>query len=53
MGEQHSGKNIYAAFHPEQYVRTVLAKRFYVLDVIPGGATDAFQDVYLLQKAGK
>jgi ubiquinone/menaquinone biosynthesis C-methylase UbiE len=49
-GEEHSGKNICAAYHPEQYVRKILAKQFRVLDFIPGGAKDANQDVFLLKK---
>lgn len=52
IGEEDSGKNICAVFHPEQYVRNKLAKGFRILDFIPGGAKDANQDVYLLQKIG-
>ena len=48
--DEHSGKNICAAYHPEQYVRNILAKGFRILDFIPGGATDANQDVFLIQK---
>jgi 2-polyprenyl-3-methyl-5-hydroxy-6-metoxy-1,4-benzoquinol methylase len=49
-GEEHTGKNICAAYHPEQYVSNILAKGFRVLDFVPGGARDANQDVFLLQK---
>ena len=49
-GAEHMGKNICAAYHPEQYVRNILAKGFRILDFIPGGAKDANQDVFLLQK---
>ena len=49
-GAELAGKNTCAAFHPEQYIRNVFAKGFNVLDFVPGGAADAFQDVFLLQK---
>ncbi len=49
-GAKHTGRNTCAAFHPEQYIRNVFARGLNVLDFIPGGATDAFQDVFLLQK---
>lgn len=52
-GEEHAGKNICAAYHPEQYVRNILAKGFRILEFVPGGAWDANQDVFLLQKKGK
>jgi 2-polyprenyl-3-methyl-5-hydroxy-6-metoxy-1,4-benzoquinol methylase len=52
-GSELAGKNTCAAFHPEQYVRNVFAKGLNVLDFVPGGATDAFQDVFLLQKKSK
>lgn len=45
-----SGSNHCATYHPEQYVRTVLAKDLHVIDFVPGGAKDANQDVFLLQK---
>jgi 2-polyprenyl-3-methyl-5-hydroxy-6-metoxy-1,4-benzoquinol methylase len=50
MGAERTGKNTCAAFHPEQYIRNVFAKGLNVLDFVPGGATDASQDVFLLQK---
>jgi hypothetical protein len=49
-GEERAGKNTCAAFHPEQYIRNIFAKGFTIVDFVPGGATDAFQDVFLLQK---
>ena len=49
-GKEHAGKNTCAAYHPEQYVRNILAKKFRILDFIPGGARDANQDVFLIQK---
>jgi cyclopropane fatty-acyl-phospholipid synthase-like methyltransferase len=48
--EEHKGTNICAAYHPERYVRDTLAKGFRILDFVPGGAKDANQDVFLLQK---
>jgi len=47
---EHSGDNECGAYHPESYVRRSLAKGFLVVDFIPGGAKDANQDVFLLQK---
>jgi SAM-dependent methyltransferase len=49
-GAEHTGRNICATFHPERYIRNVFAKGLNVLDFVPGGAIDAFQDVFLLQK---
>jgi ubiquinone/menaquinone biosynthesis C-methylase UbiE len=51
--EEFSGSNRCCTYHPEQYVRNHLAKDFRVLDFLPGGAKDANQDVYLLQKTHK
>jgi SAM-dependent methyltransferase len=45
-----SGSNRCTAYHPEVYVRNVLARELTVIDFIPGGAKDANQDVFLLQK---
>ena len=45
-----SGSNACATFHPERYVRNVLADGFDVLAHIPGGAVDVQQDAVLLQK---
>jgi SAM-dependent methyltransferase len=47
---KYSGTNICGAFHPESYVRHVLAEGFRVIDFIPLGAKDANQDLYLLQR---
>ena len=47
---EHSGDNECGAYHPEAYVRRSLAKEFVVVDFVPGGAKDANQDVFLLQK---
>jgi len=44
------GSNFCAAFHPETYVRNVLARGFDVADFIPKGAKgNPTQDVYLLR----
>ncbi len=44
------GSNVCAAFHPESYVRNVLARGFDVVDFIPQGAKGCpTQDVYLLR----
>ena len=47
---EHSGDNECSAYHPESYVRRSLAKEFLLMDFVPGGAKDANQDVFLLQK---
>lgn len=44
------GTNYCGTYHPETYVRNILAKDFTIVDFIPDGAKDAGQDVYLLQK---
>lgn len=51
------GSNIFAAFHPPEYVREELARGLEVVDFIPGAGPKARdpgrvpQDVYLLRKA--
>jgi SAM-dependent methyltransferase len=50
IGKESIFSNICAVFHPESYVRNMLPDRLHVLDFIPGGAKDAHQDVFLLQK---
>jgi SAM-dependent methyltransferase len=50
LGEEAVGQNHCAAFHPQPYVRNVLAREFEVLDFIPEGALgNPKQDVYLLK----
>jgi hypothetical protein len=49
---ESAGTNFCASFHPEQYVRDILAKQFEVIDFIMSGAREADQDVYLLRKPG-
>jgi SAM-dependent methyltransferase len=48
--EKYSGTNICGVFHPESFVRNVLAEDFLLIDFLPLGAKDANQDMYLLQK---
>jgi ubiquinone/menaquinone biosynthesis C-methylase UbiE len=50
LGEDRLFSNTCAAFHPESYVRRMLPDSLQVLDFMPGGAKDAHQDVFLLQK---
>lgn len=46
-----SGSNLCSAYHPEEYVRTRLGKRFEVVDFVPAGTFDYFHhDGYLLRK---
>ncbi|MCL4507648.1 MAG: hypothetical protein M1140_16750 [Chloroflexi bacterium] len=45
-----AGSNFCGSYHPEQYVRSVLAKDYEVIDFIPEGARDADQDIYLMHK---
>lgn len=47
---RYAGTNICGAYHPESYVREVLAPDLECLEFIPLGAQDAKQDVYLLRK---
>lgn len=52
-GDQSVGLNACAAYHPQPYVRNVLAKEagFKVIDFIPQGALgNPYQDAYLLQR---
>jgi SAM-dependent methyltransferase len=48
---RREGSNDCAAFHPERYVREILAAEFDVIDMIPEGALgNPSQDLYLLRK---
>ena len=50
LGEEVVGQNACAAFHPESYVRNVLAKDFDFIDFVPEGALgNPKQDAYLLR----
>lgn len=50
VNEKDSGTNRCGTYHPEQYVRQKLCKDLTVVDFVPGGAKDANQDAFLLQK---
>jgi len=47
---RYSGRNMCATYHPQHYVRDVLCRNMKVVAFEPGGARDANQDVFLLQK---
>jgi SAM-dependent methyltransferase len=50
LGEEVVGQNRCSAFHPESYVRNVLARGFEIVDFIPQGALgNPKQDLYLLK----
>ncbi len=52
-GIESAGKNLCCVFHPEDYVRNILANGFIVEDYIPEGALgNPHQDICLLQKPG-
>ncbi len=44
----YSGKNLCAAFHPEQYVRSTLSNGYSVLDFVPSGLVN-LQDIFLMR----
>jgi hypothetical protein len=51
-GGELEGSNYCAAFHPERYVREILAQGFEVLEFLPEGAEACGrQDTYLLKLA--
>jgi len=49
---EEAGSNECAAYHPERYVRDVLAQGFTVVDFVPGDIKGTSQDSYLLRKDG-
>lgn len=50
-GPEQAGSNNCAAYHPPIYVRENLARRFAVVDFMPGSTKgDLMQDVYLMKK---
>jgi len=53
VGKDYPGENVCSAFHPEEYVRAVLAKHLAIIDFVPRGAKDANQDIFLLRKCAK
>jgi SAM-dependent methyltransferase len=53
VGERLAGSNSCAAFHPERYVREILARGFEVVDkIVEGAEACGLQDVYLLRLPG-
>lgn len=50
---ENSGTNLCATFHPEAYMREWLCQKLTIVDFVPGGAKDADQDIFLLQKPKK
>jgi hypothetical protein len=51
VGGEFEGTNTCAAFHPERYVRKILARDFELVDFVAEGARgNPRQDVYLLRK---
>jgi SAM-dependent methyltransferase len=51
LADAYAGTNVCATYFPETYARGELAAGLRVLDIVPGGAKDASQDVLLLAKA--
>ena len=49
---RYDGRNLCAAYHPEEYVRERLAGRLDVVDARPASGGDQSQDVFLLRKPG-
>jgi SAM-dependent methyltransferase len=50
LESEHSGSSGCAAYHPERYVREVLAGDLAIVDYSPGGALDIQQDAVLFRK---
>lgn len=50
-GEADAGTNACAAFHPEEFVRTQLAKGLELVDFLPGKSRDTDQDISLFTKS--
>lgn len=49
---QYPGGNLCVSFHPESYVREILAEGFEIVDAVPEGAKgNPDQDLYLLRRA--
>jgi ubiquinone/menaquinone biosynthesis C-methylase UbiE len=48
---QYSGTNFCGTYHPERYVRSVLCTGLRFVAFEPGGAQDANQDIFLMQKS--
>jgi len=50
LGGQYSGTNFCGTYHPESYIRNILCRDFRFVEFEPGGAKDANQDIYLMQR---
>ena len=50
LGARYSGKNLCATYHSREYVENVLCRNLRLVAFEPGGARDANQDVFLMQK---
>jgi SAM-dependent methyltransferase len=50
LGEQYSGTNFCGTYHPESYVKNVLCRDLRIVAFEPGGARDANQDAFLMQR---
>jgi SAM-dependent methyltransferase len=50
LASYYPGTNVCAAYHPEEYVRGVWSAGYRILDIAPLAATEARQDVALLEK---
>jgi SAM-dependent methyltransferase len=50
VGGRYSGTNFCGTYHPEPYIRNVLCKDLLFVGFEPGGAKDANQDIFLMQR---
>jgi hypothetical protein len=50
VASRYGGTNVCGAYHPESFVREVLASGFDVVEFVPGGAEEPRQDIYLLRR---
>ncbi len=48
--EEAAGANLCGSYHPVEYVKNRLARKFELVDFIESGARDSNQDIYLLRK---
>ena len=50
LGSQYSGTNFCGTYHPKQYIQNVLCQQWRLVAFEPGGAKDARQDLFLMEK---
>lgn len=50
VGSRYGGTNVCDVYHPERFVREVLASGYDVVEFLPGGAEEPRQDIYLLRR---